>query len=84
MLFMEENKKKITRQRDVNVHKNITKLSDTLVKRLLILKNELIFVHTLTKYITDWVATEIQEFPDNITIFFRTFFLLLLLFLFIY
>ena len=53
MLFMEENKKKITRQRDVNVHKNITKLSDTLVKRLLILKNELIFVHTLTKYITD-------------------------------
>ena len=43
MLFIEENKKKITRQGDVNVHKNITKLSDTLVKRLLILKNELIF-----------------------------------------
>ena len=43
MLFMEENKKKITRQRDVNVQKNITKLSDALVKRLLILKNELIF-----------------------------------------
>ena len=40
---MEENKKKITRQRGVNVYKNITKSKETLVKRLLILKNELIF-----------------------------------------
>ena len=39
---MEENKKKI-RQRGVNVYKNITKSKETLVKRLLILKNELIF-----------------------------------------
>ena len=43
LLFMEENKKKITRQRGVNVYKNITKSKETLVKRLLILKNELIF-----------------------------------------
>ena len=42
MLVIEENKKKY-QGRGINISKNITKSNDTLVKRLLIVKNELIF-----------------------------------------
>ena len=70
MLFMEENKKKAkqkkrTRQRGVNVYKNITKSNDTLVKRLLMLKNELIFdIPMLCLYVV-WFRSYFNEIEEE-------------------
>ena len=66
MFFIEENKQeKITRQRGVNVYKKITKSNDTLVKRLLILKNELIFDIPLLCLYALWFRSYFNEIEEQ-------------------
>ena len=70
MLIMEENKKKQnkkkrTRQRGVNVYKNITKSNDTLVKRLLMLKNELIFDIPMLCLYALWFCSYFNEIEEE-------------------
>ena len=73
MLVMEENKtkknnnnnKKKTRQRDVNIYKNITKSNDTLVKQLLILKNELIFDIPMLCLYALWCRSYFNEIEEE-------------------